>query len=203
MTSSARLSSSSDPKTVTLLRAARNGDGEAWVGIYERYRGYLEYVVRMRLEGSPQRQFGTEDVLQDAFLNAWSRLESFEYRGEGSFLAWLTRIVLNLVSNRQRAPRNAEHGLESVLLDHAALGADSAETPSKVLIQEEARERLRVAFALLPKRDQMIFGLRIGQRLKWSQIAEILGSSRGAVSQRFVRSLERISRSTGNPLPEL
>lgn len=196
------MTTSLDPQTVTLLNAARNGNDEAWAGIYERYRAYLGYVVRMQLEGSPQRQFGTEDVLQDAFLKAWTRLGSFEYRGEGSFLAWLTRIVLNLVRNRQRAPRNAEHGLETAALAGAAeRDAPSGESPSDVLIQAEARERLRQAFALLPKRDQMILGLRIGQGLTWAQIAEILGSTRGVVSQRFIRSIERIGRSTGDQPP--
>ncbi len=185
-----------EPKTLTLLDQARDGDTRAWKTIHERYLGSLAYVARMFLAGSPQRQFSVDDILQECFLKAWSRIGSFEYRGEGSFLAWLVRIVHSEVRNRQRAPRNAERGLDTGLLEGRGEDDGAAPSPSEAAILSEERQRLRDAFASLSRRDQLIVALRFGQEMTWTEIAEALGMSRGAAAQRFLRALEKISKTT-------
>lgn len=188
------MSSSPDPKTFVLLKAARGGDEAAWQDIYQRYSGYLGYVVKMRLVGSPTRGFDADDVLQEAFLNAFRRLSQFEYRGEGSFLSWLTRIVVNQLQNQRRG-RGQEGGLESSWSPDAHEQADPI-TPSQALVRAESRERLRQAFEQLGEDEQMILGLRLGQELTWTQIGELMECSRVLASQRFVQAIERMRRLT-------
>ena len=188
------MTTSSHPKTLYLLNAAKDGDQEAWRDLYNRYHGYLHYVVKMRLVGSPQRGFEAEDVLQEAFLNAWRKLERFEYRGEGSFLAWLTRIVVNQLLNQRRGRKDAEQGLETNMLRQAEAGQDPNETPSEAMIQLESQERLRSAFEKLDESDQMTLGLRLGQGLTWAEIGEIMDCSRTAAAQNFARAIDRMRR---------
>ena len=170
------------------------GNQEAWQDLYNRYHGYLRYVVKMRLVGSPHRGFEAEDVLQEAFLNAWRKLEKFEYRGEGSFLAWLTRIVVNQLSNQRRKRLEGENGLETSALQRVPLDSEAHETPSEAMMREEVQENLREAFESLEESDQMLLGLRLGQRLTWAEIGNIMGCSRTAAAQNFARAIDRMRR---------
>jgi len=190
------LSSSPDPKTFVLLKAARGGDEAAWQDLYQRYSGYLGYVVKMRLVGSPTRGFDADDVLQEAFLNAFRRLSQFEYRGEGSFLAWLTRIVVNQLQNQRRGRGQDEGRLESSWA--GALAHEQADpiTPSQAMVRAESRERLRQGFEQLAEDEQMLLGLRLGQELTWAQIGELMECSRVLASQRFGQAIERLRRFT-------
>jgi len=192
------LTSSIDAKTLVLLKAIRGGNQDAWRKLYDRYHGYLHYVVTMRLVGSPQRGFEAEDVLQEAFLSAWKRIERFEYRGEGSFLAWLTRIVVNQLQNQRRSGGRREEGLETSAFRRAT-PPDGTATPSEALIKAEAQERLRLAFEKLGEADQMILGLRLGQGLTWGDIGVIMETSRALAAQNFARAIDRMRRDTEDP----
>ena len=195
------LTTSLDPKTVILLDAAKGGDQAAWDDLHRRYRGYLHYVVKMRLAGTPGGDFGTEDVLQEAFVRAWRNLDAFEYRGEGSLLAWLTRIVVRQVANHTRGKRLEAQGLETSALK-GDLPAAAAETPSEELIQAESHDRLRRAFERLTDEEQMILGLRFGQSLTWKEIGEILDVHRAAAAKSFARAVERMRRFAEDPEAE-
>jgi len=71
-------------------RCAR-GERQACRELYDCYAGRL-LALGARYTGSQET---AEDVLQDAFIKAFSSLGSFRYRGEGSLYAWLRRIVVN------------------------------------------------------------------------------------------------------------
>ena len=182
------------PKTYVLLEAAKGGEQKAWESLYNRYHGYLVYIVKMRLVGSPRRGFEAEDVLQEAFLKAWRKLDSFEYRGEGSFLAWLTRIVVNEVLNHQRKRQEAEHGLDTSALRQVVANEELNGTPSEAMMDQESQDSMRKAFEGLCEEDQMLLGLRLGQELTWAEIGEVLGCSRASAAQNFARAIERMRR---------
>lgn len=63
--------------------------------LYDRYSGYatavgLRYVPDMYL---------LKDVLQDSFIKVFTNIGDFNYSGEGSLKAWITRIVTNEAIN--------------------------------------------------------------------------------------------------------
>src|SRR6476660_5922937 len=81
------------------LRALR-GDGDAFVAATGRYRRELE-VHAYRMLGSAE---DAEDVVQETFLRAWRRRETF--RGKAPLRAWLygiaTNASLDLLERRSR-----------------------------------------------------------------------------------------------------
>jgi RNA polymerase sigma-70 factor (ECF subfamily) len=72
-----------------LIKACKNGDQPAQFEIYKLYYKAM-YNTSLRIVHD---SFEAEDVMQEAFLNAFTKLETF--KAEVSFGAWLKRIVIN------------------------------------------------------------------------------------------------------------
>ncbi len=77
------------PRHLDLVEACKNGDQKAQFELYRLYHTAM-YNTTLRIVGDSD---DAEDVMQEAFLKAFSKLDS--YRGEVSFGAWLKRIVIN------------------------------------------------------------------------------------------------------------
>src|SRR5712664_3371930 len=71
---------------VELVRQAQNGDGSAFAELVGRHQRQL-YRLALRMTGS---EADAQEVLQEAFLNAYQKLPNF--RGEAQFSSWLYRI---------------------------------------------------------------------------------------------------------------
>jgi len=72
-----------------LLKACKNGDQAAQFEIYKLYYKAM-FNASLRIV---QDSNDAEDVMQEAFLNAFTKLDTF--KGEVPFGAWLKRIVIN------------------------------------------------------------------------------------------------------------
>ncbi|UCE94293.1 MAG: RNA polymerase sigma factor [Flavobacteriaceae bacterium] len=72
-----------------LLKACSNGSKSAQFEIYKLYYKAM-YNTALRIL---QNTYDAEDVMQEAFLNAFTKLDT--YKGEVPFGAWLKRIVIN------------------------------------------------------------------------------------------------------------
>jgi len=77
------------PSEDHLLNEAKSGNDQAFVELFQRYRGPLEQTV-FRIVRNRQ---DTEDVVQETMLNAWRHLNGF--RGNCRFYTWVTRIGIN------------------------------------------------------------------------------------------------------------
>jgi RNA polymerase sigma-70 factor (ECF subfamily) len=71
-----------------LIAAARSGDEDAFRELYQQHIGYVKAVGRAIL-----RKNDLDDMCQDTFLLAFTRLHSFE--GSSQFRTWITRIAVN------------------------------------------------------------------------------------------------------------
>jgi RNA polymerase sigma-70 factor (ECF subfamily) len=81
---------------------ARAGDEEAFAALVRTHQRRL-YAIALRLTGEPQ---DAQDVVQEAFLQAWQGLPCF--RGDARFSTWTTRIVINRCHNLRRGARPVE-----------------------------------------------------------------------------------------------
>ena len=85
-----------------LVEQARKGDRGAMKRIYDCYSRYLAATCSRYLPGESDLR----DVLQDSFVEIFSSLDKFEFRGEGSLKAWMRQVSVNealkLIRRRKR-----------------------------------------------------------------------------------------------------
>src|SRR5436190_413181 len=84
-------------ETRDLLLRGRNGEQDAIDRLFARYRGRLERFVRSRLSATTRVHVDAADVVQDVLVRACSAIDRFEWRGIGSFWAFLRQIALRRI----------------------------------------------------------------------------------------------------------
>jgi len=129
-----------------------------------------------------------EDILQEAFLSAWTGLHRF--RGEASVRTWLLTITRNAaLSQRSRTAREPID--PTPIEDLADLGVRAGwggPTPEDLAIATEQRDHLAAAFAGLNAVDREILTLRDLEELSGEDTAALLGLSRPAMKSRLHRA---------------
>ena len=112
-----------------------------------------------------------EDVVQDVFLEAHRLQQLQAIRNWGGLLR---RLATYRALDRLRQRREV-HSLDG-------LAASAAEGPEAAAMRHELAERLRQVIAQLPEREATVFCLRYFEELPYSQIADTLDVSPGAVA---------------------
>ena len=161
--------------TVRLIERIRGGDLSARDVLIERYFDRLNRWGRGRLPRHARFRSNTEDLVQDCFIRALSRLEAFEARGEGSFLAYLRTILRSRIVDEIRAAgrRPFAESLDDV--QHEV--EEDAPSPVEEVIGAETFDRYEKALERLPARQQEAVIMRIELQFTYQQIADALGMS--------------------------
>lgn len=188
-----------DDNTRNLVSRALDQDREAIDLLFQRYRDRLRSALR-KLIGPKYRLLlaDSEDATHDAILSALRRLHQFEYRGDGSFLAWLLKGAEYEIVRRIRAletkKRTAVGGLVGIDENVEQLVVAKDATPSQMHDENELAERVRVALQQLPDREREIIVLRRYLELDTDEICAEMGlPTEGAVRALLSRAQARLS----------
>ncbi len=187
-----------DDHTRTLVARARTSDQDAIEELFRRYRDALRRALRRSI-GPAYRTLiaDSEDATHDAILVALRNLDSFEYRGDGSFLAWLMRQAEHSILNRIKAgKRQKRRPQDGAPLDLAAAPEpiDPARSVAGAAEDSELREALRDALDELPARERDVILLRRFLELEADEIAVELGlPSPSAVRNLYARAQARLA----------
>lgn len=182
---------------LTLVQAAKSGDVSAFEELVRRYD---RNVFRIAQHITQNRE-DAEDVVQDAFLKAYSNLAQFQ--GQSKFYTWLVRIAVNeaLMKLRRRRPERTVSLDEEVKTEEDSLPrevADWSPNPEQQYSQAELREILSKTIQGLPPGFRTVFVLRDVEGLSTEETAEALDLSIPAVKSRLLRARlqlrERLSR---------
>ncbi|MCA8954091.1 MAG: RNA polymerase sigma factor [Planctomycetes bacterium] len=188
-----------DDNTRNLVGRALEQDRAAIDLLFQRYRDRLRAALR-KLIGPKYRLLmaDSEDATHDAILSALRRLHQFEYRGEGSFLAWLLKGAEYEIVRRIRAletrKRSAEGGV--IGIDERIAEAIPAKdaTPSQIHDETELADRIRRALQELPDREREIIVLKRYLELDTDEICAEMGlPTEGAVRALLSRAQARLS----------
>ena len=168
----------------SLIAACRAGRTEAFGMLVDRYQDRL-YPTVLRLIGRPDDAL---DLLQETFLRAFERLESFQ--GDSSFYTWVYRIAVNLaLSDRRRRKRKGCRLLEGERVGPIDPPDDPEQTdPSLPLERSERDDRIQAALDELAPDHRAVVVLKDLDGLRYEEIAETLGVPIGTVRSRLHRA---------------
>jgi RNA polymerase sigma-70 factor, ECF subfamily len=124
-----------------------------------------------------------EDVMQQAYLNAYTHLAGFERRSQ--FSTWLTRIAVNEAIAR-RAKRQRRFGAqEDAMIE---LAPSTAPDPEQTTLAAEVREVMQREVGALPDTYRLVLVLRDVEGLSTAETAASLEVSEDVVKQRLHRA---------------
>jgi len=185
----------SPTSTFTLLEQAKAGDEAALSRAFEKYRRRLTVLVHFKLSPGARTFADVEDIVQEVCLRAFRDLDRFSYQSPGSFLRWLSSIADHAIVDRVRYRNRACRAGDEVRLrsESNPLGPEPADTktPSRLLAQQEAVERLLARLERLPEDYREAIVMAKIEGLSTGEVAERLGKSREAVALLVYRALKR------------
>ena len=145
-----------------------------------------------------------EDVMQQAYVNAFTHLRQFN--GSAQFSTWLTRIVINESLARVRRQGRYEAFDDELSNVEPLMSRNPSENPERQAFTSELRELLEWAIDTLPAGMREVFVLRDVEGLSTSEVAGCLGVTEDVVKTRLSRgraSLRRVMlERTGATTPE-
>ena len=163
-----------------VIESCKKGDVRAQYQLYSLYSKAM-YNICYRITN---RQEEAEDMLQESFSYAFSRLGSFRY--ESSFGAWLKRIVVNTCINH----------LKKRKVDLVYTEQQNDPLPDDDLVDyEEIKfkvDNVMKAIEKLPEGYRIVFSLYLLEGYDHKEIAEILGVSESTSKSQFLRAKQKI-----------
>ena len=177
--------------TTVLIAKARSGDIPAGQRLFARLMPVLKRWAHHRFSSRLRDARDTEDLVQDVLLRAFRRIDEFESRGEGAFLAYLRQILLNAV--RDEARRAERRGGQPVPLEDDV--ADRAPSAVERAIGADRLRRFEEALRTLPEEQQQAVILRVEFGYSHERIAEALGRPSADAARVMVsRALVQLAR---------
>ena len=170
-----------------LVAQAKAGNQNAFAELVNRY----ERKIYRLAKNITRNDEDAEDVLQDAFLKAYTHLDNF--KGDSKFYTWIVRIAVNeaLMRLRKRKTDRSVPLDEPVELGEETVQREIAvweDNPEQQYSQEEWRRILDEAVDSLKPDFRTVFVLRDIEELSTEETAETLGISVPAVKSRLLRA---------------
>jgi RNA polymerase sigma-70 factor, ECF subfamily len=189
-----------------LLRCALAGDESALAAPFDGSRDRLRRMIRLRLDRRLSGRVDTSDVLQDAYLDVRKRLA--EHACDPAAMPF--HLWLRLVAGQRLTDVHRDHlgsqmrdaGCEVSLHRGPFPRADSVSLAAQLLgkMTSASQAAIRVEHKLIVQEalnsmdpiDREVLALRHFEHLSNDETAQVLGLSKSAASNRYVRALKRL-----------
>ena len=158
-----------------LAALAAHGDRAAFGELVRRHGS----AVRQLLRKMGAQAALADDLAQDAFVTAFEQIADF--RGEGTFVAWVRKIAARGYARRLRRDRRLDFAAETPEAETDSHGPSAGD-----------RIDLDAALKTLPEAERLCVSLCHGAGLSQSEIAAALNLPLGTVKSHVKRGLERL-----------
>jgi len=191
-------------RTQELVALAQGGDNSALDQLCKVYAERVQRIVRFRMGTELRGKMESMDLVQDAFVAAVKDLGSFEYRDEGDFLRWMSKIAENRIrDNLKRLHADKRDIRREVPIDHRvpATGDNCPRmpepirttTPSVIMSLSEELDKLENAMNLLKPQYREVIVLSQIEGLSLKKIGDRLGKSDDAVRMLVARAMAALT----------
>lgn len=163
-----------------LIEASKKGDNRARRQLYELYaRAMFNICYRMM-----NNREDAEDILQEAFIQAFTKLESFRY--DSTFGAWLKRIVINTCINAINKKK-----VDLMLTDDMYYFGDRSEEVENKELPLTTKD-IENAMEHLPEGGRIVFSLYLLEGYDHIEIAQILGVTESTSKSQYMRAKRKV-----------
>ena len=173
--------------TLTLVRKAKAGEGNALNLLFDRYIPRILRIVRMRIGAGLRGRMESMDVVQEVMIRAIRSFDQFEAKDEAAFLHWISKLVQNEIrdladyhnaekrnANKEVTTRDKSTATRSVL---SQLPADSVHRPSFQVRLKEDVLQLEAALDQLAEKQREVIIMRQYEGMSFKDIGSKLGCS--------------------------
>ena len=179
-----------------LVSRTLRGDSHAFSALVDRHRGRVLNLA-YRMLGNRER---AEDAAQEAFVRAYSRLDS--YRPGGRFISWLLSITAHLCIDELRRRPFAADSLEDIETETHTVAA-AEDDPAGDYEREEHRRATHAALGRLSDEQRLAMVLVHLQDMTYEQAAEVMGIPAGTVKSHAHRGRARLKQMLAPHVEEL
>ena len=173
-----------------LVEAAKLGDHSAFLELWTRHSGRAFKTTR-RITGNRD---DAEDAIQDAWMNAYVHLNTFD--GRAQFSTWLMRIAINsalMILRRKRAHPETSMEIAGSETRYWEI-ADQTKNLEELYASHERVERLRQAIYRLQPTLRNVVEIHQSNDCSVKEIAELAGISLAATKSRLLRARKVLRR---------
>jgi len=163
----------------SIIEACKKGKDRSKFELYQLYSKAMFNVCYRMMNNREE----AEDMLQDAFTQAFMKLDSYRY--ESNFGAWLKRITINTCINSINK-RKVDLTYCEEIYDHE-IPEEGIENEVKFTVANVTK-----AMEKLPKGGRMVFSLYLLEGYDHVEIAQIMGISKSTSKSQFMRAKRRI-----------
>jgi RNA polymerase sigma-70 factor (ECF subfamily) len=168
------------PRHLDLIRQCKRGDRKAQFEIYRLYHAAM-FNTTLRIVGDSD---DAEDVMQEAFLKAFAKLDS--YRGEVSFGAWLKRIVINKALDFLRLKK------DQLSLEDSGEVVEMAEEDAENKEYKYSAESIKESIHALPEGYRLVLSLILLEGYDHEEVSQILNISNATSRTQYHRAKKKL-----------
>ena len=192
-------------ETARLLEQARAGDQAAWNEILARHRAATAAHGRAAPRPPVTARIDASDVVQEAYVDAITRLDEYLREPNYPLFLWLRLIVgerLLKLHRHHLGTQMRDAGLEVSIYRGALPAASSAAlaaqllgkhtSPTQAAVRAERMMRLQEALNTLEPIDREVLSLRHFEEMTLAETALALGIEESAAAKRYIRALKRL-----------
>lgn len=168
------------PSADVLVQQCRNGEASAYRALYDRYAKAM-YNTALRILN---RTDDAEDILQEAFTDAFQQLSSFE--GRSTFGAWLRQIVVYKSIAHLKKQKLHFNGLET----------DAENIADEPMLEEDevwyTVDSIKQAMQKLPDGYRTVLTLHLIEGFEQEEVAEMMKVAHSTVRTQYMRAKQKL-----------
>lgn len=169
-----------------MAKGCRQGDNEARKELYMQYGGLMLGLISRYISDKEE----AKDLLHDGFIRAYSVFIKFNWRGEGSLRAWLSRLFVNMALNWLGS---SENKLQFENIDDEYDLVDDTAVPNENNVMNIPENVLIDFIQQLPAGYKTVFNLYAIDGFSHKEIAKLLNIKERTSSSQFFKAKQLLA----------